>query len=97
MIYEAFQARIDALVFPGHRGPELPAYETAVAEIDAEFEQALAAEYLANFAESQVELVAKLTYELAAEQGQYTGRGDIEAAYIDFAALANLAKSTGRN
>jgi len=92
-VHTSFQARIDALVFPGSNSPEYPAYQAAVREIDGEFREALAAEYLGDIAESRVQPIADRVFALAEEQGHASGRSDIENYYIDYAALANLAYS----
>lgn len=93
-VYAAFQARIDALVFPGRSASEYPAYAAAVAEIDAEFQEALAAEYLGDIAESRIEAIANGVYALAYENGHASGRSEVENQYIELADLANLVYRT---
>jgi len=93
-VYTPFQARIDALVYPGHRSPELAAYNAAVAEIDAEYRDALAAEYLGDIAESRIEPIADAVYSLAYENGHASGRSEIEGQYSELADLANLVYRT---
>lgn len=92
-VYEAFQARIDALVFPENRGPERDAYNSAVAEIDSEFRTALAAEYLGDIAESRIDSIADAVYSLAYANGHSSGRSEIEGQYSELADLANLVYS----
>lgn len=96
-VYTPFQARIDALVYPENGGPELLAYNAVVREIDAEFRDALAAEYLGDIAESQVQPIADAIWTRAEAEGHASGRYDIEDQYSELAAIANLAYRAATN
>jgi len=96
-VHTSFQARIDALVYPGYRSPEIPAYDTAVREIDAEFREALAAEYLGDIAESRVQPIADAIWIRAESEGHASGRYEIEDQYSELAAIANLAYTAATN
>lgn len=99
MISTDFSNRADAIQLPGsdalltrdERVAAHDVYRAAHAELNQEFADALAAEYLDVIAESRVEAVAAPIFAMAWENGHPSGYSEVELCYMDLAEIATTA------